>query len=288
MLAQTEAAANSQTIALWMVYFAFWASLILALLKIIELAVRATRFPRLDARLTSDVFFRLTDVGESLFCNSVLLAFNGPVLITSTRVILTKIDNAVKVFPFAVLWFGEKVKGTGPLAEHFFPTASSINYVPELEPQRVLYMCAQQQYRDASQRAINEFRRQILDYKQELLRTAAGVPISNQPSLQQDALRRVGELVETHLPGMMELIQLESGRYSLGVQVDYKNPKSRMFSRRTKTAQSSITFSIGTEVRDLFRVNLRQVLLQTATNLILDQQTVFPLPEYQPLEVQVV
>src|SRR6267143_1336631 len=100
MLAQTEAASNPQTLALWMVYFAFWTSLILGLLKIIEFAVKATRFPRLDARLTSDVFFRLTDFGESLFCNAVLLSFNGPVLITNTRVTLTKTDSAVKVFPF--------------------------------------------------------------------------------------------------------------------------------------------------------------------------------------------
>src|SRR6266496_2424122 len=100
MLAQLpEPASNPQTMALWMVYFAFWASLVLAILKIFEFALRATRFPRLDARLTSDVFFRLIDHGECLFCNSVLLAFNGPVLITETRVTLKKTDHAVKVFP---------------------------------------------------------------------------------------------------------------------------------------------------------------------------------------------
>jgi hypothetical protein len=270
-----------------MVYFAFWTSLILAVLKIVEFAVKATSFPRLDARLTSDVFFRLTEFGESLFCNSVLLAFNGPLLITNTRVTLTKTDGAVKVFPFAVLWFGEKVKGSGPLAEHFFPTASSIKHIAALEPQRVLYMCAQQQYRDASQRAINEFRKQVLEYKQELLQSAAGAPLSNQQSLQQDALRRLTGLVEHHLPGMMELVQLEAGKYKLLLQVDYRNPQPRILRSRTKTAQSSITFVIGSEIRDLFRVNLRQTLLQTATSLILDQQIFIPYPEYQPLEVKV-
>src|SRR5260370_39741605 len=156
MLAESQAAANPQNLPLWMVYFAFCSSLILGVLKIVEVAVRGTRFPRLDARLTSDVFFRLTELGESLFCNSVLLAFNGPLLITNTRVTLTKTDSAVKVFPFAVLLFGEKVKGSGPLAEHFFPTASSIKHIAALEPQRVSYMSAHRQYRDASQRSINE------------------------------------------------------------------------------------------------------------------------------------
>ena len=191
MLAQ--AAANPQNLPLWMVYFAFWTSLILAVLKIVQFAVRAAKFPRLDARLTSDVFFRLNEFGETLFCNSVLLAFNGPVLLTNTRAILTKTDSVVKVFPFVVLWFGEKVKGLGPLAEHSFLTASSIKHVAALEPQRVLYMCVQQQYRDASQRAINEFRKQVLEYKQELLQSAAGTPPADQQSLQQDALRRLTE-----------------------------------------------------------------------------------------------
>jgi hypothetical protein len=287
MLVQSQAAVDPQNLPLWMVYFAFWASLILGVFKIVEFAVRATRFPRLDARLTSDVFFRLTDFGESLFCNSILLSFNGPVLITSTRVTLTKTDSAVKVFPFAVLLFGEKVKGSGPLAEHFFPTASSIRHIAALEPQTVLYMCVQQQYRDASQRAIYEFRKEVLNYKQELLQSAASAPLSNQQSLQQDALRRLTELVEAHLPGMMELVQLEPGKYKLLLQVDYRNPQARVLHSVTKTAQSSITFVIGTEVRDLFRVNLRQALLQTATTLILDQQMFIPYPEYQPLEVKV-
>src|SRR5258708_1256663 len=83
---------------------------ILTGLKIAELIIRSIRRPRLDVRLTPDAFFRLNDHGETLFCNTVLLAWNGPILITGTRAVLEKTDSPVKSFPFKVLEFGEKVK----------------------------------------------------------------------------------------------------------------------------------------------------------------------------------
>jgi hypothetical protein len=114
----------------WMITFAFWASLILTLIKIVEAIISALRQPSLNFSLTREVFFRLTEFGEALFCNPVLLAWNGPVLISSITAQLKKIDSPQKTFPLKVLAFGEKVRGQGPFADHYFHSKSPIAHIP--------------------------------------------------------------------------------------------------------------------------------------------------------------
>jgi hypothetical protein len=85
-----------------MLKFAFWASLFLTVLKAIELLIRLTRKPSLDLRLTRDIFFRIGDLGEVLFCNATFLARNGPILICDARAELRKTDQAQKAFPLTM------------------------------------------------------------------------------------------------------------------------------------------------------------------------------------------
>lgn len=275
----------SSPILTWMATFAFWASLVLTVLKIVELVVIAVRAPRLDLRLTPEIFFRLNDFGETLFCNSVLLAWNGPVLIVGARAILEKTDSPTKSFPFKVVQYGQKVKGEGPLPDHYFHSRSAITHLAESKPEQALYLCVQEKYEDQSRKLIEEFRKQVLDYKQIVLAKAATLPPDGKDTLRQEILGTVNQLVDKNLPLMMELIQLEPGEYKLSFEVDHQNPKSRIFFRK-RTSRSAIQFSIGADVRDIFRVNLRQVLLVDATNLILDQQAPITYPEYQPLRVR--
>src|SRR5438270_819125 len=110
----------------WMILAAFWISVILALIKVAEVIYSITRAPRLDMRLTEDVFFRLNQLGECLFCNAVMLGWDGPSLVDGCRIILEKTDSVVKTFPFKVLHVGEKVKGSGALADHYFPGTSTL------------------------------------------------------------------------------------------------------------------------------------------------------------------
>jgi hypothetical protein len=276
---------ETQPILPWMVKFAFWASVILTVFKIVELAVNIARTPRLDLRLTPDVFFRLTDFGETLFCNSVLLSWNGPIVIVETHPTLDKIDSPTKSFPFKVLQFGQKVKGAGPLPDHYFHSRSAISHLAESKPQQALYLCVQEKYEDKSRKALANFQKEVLEYKQEVLVKAAALPAEGKDTFQKEILGKVNQIVDKHLPLMMEVVQLEPGQYRLSLEVDYQNPKSRLV-RRKRTIQSSIEFSIGTDVRDHFRVNLRQTLLVGATNLLLDQQTTITYPEYQPLQVR--
>jgi hypothetical protein len=263
----------------WMIYFAFWTSAVLFVLKLAEFLYYVGRAPRVDARLTQDVFFRLTtDWGETLFCNAVLLGWNGASLITDCRLTLKRTDTVVKVFPFKVLGFGEKVKGTGPLPDHYFPSASPLRHVPESDPQRILYLCVQQAYQEKSRSVATEFNNKVLEYKQLLLQQAPEAPVS-----EQDALKKVNEIVDASLSSMIELVQIEPGNYIVSLEVDYVDPKSKF--RRKKTSHSAIKFRIGADLKDVFRVNLRQTLLVAATNLIKDQQVPVIYPEYVPHDV---
>jgi hypothetical protein len=162
--------ADTSPLPLWTLYFAFWASLALTVLKILELTFVAFRSPRLDVRVTREAFFRLTDWGETLFFNSILLAWNGPVLILDSRATLLKTDAATKAFPLRILQVGEKVRSAGgPFPDHFFHSSSPISHVAESDPQRVLYFCVQEKYEEASRNVVNEFRKRVLDYKQEMV-----------------------------------------------------------------------------------------------------------------------
>lgn len=268
-----------------MAKFAFWASATLSVLKILEVVAKILRSPRLDARLTPDVFFRLNDFGETLFCNSVLLSWNGAVVIVDTRATLDKTDSPRKSFPFKVLQFGQKVKGAGPLPDHYFHSRSAISHVAESKPTQSLYLCVQEKYEDMSRKAVGTFQKEVLEYKQQVLGKAAKLPAENKDALRQEILGNVNQIVDKNLPLMMELIQLEPGQYMLTLEVDYRNPRARWFRRKT-TVRSSIEFSIGQDVREHFRVNLRQTLLVGATNLLLDQQSPITYPEYQPTQVR--
>jgi hypothetical protein len=67
----------------------FGISIILAIFKTAEFF----RKPKLSLNLTRDIFFRLIDKGEALFCNGVLLAIDGPILVRSVNVVLKKVDK---------------------------------------------------------------------------------------------------------------------------------------------------------------------------------------------------
>jgi hypothetical protein len=277
------AAMDTQALAPWMLLFAFWASLVLTILKIGELIIAAIRRPRLDLHLTQDVSFRLIDLGECLFCNSVLLAWNGPVVIVDSIVKLEKTDSPTKTFPLKILLVGEKVKSTGPLSEHFFHSSSPISHVAESDPQRVLYLCVQEKYQDQSRRLVQDFQRKVSDYKQELV-GLAGTGTENPSDASQALARRVNQIVNEALPLMMEVVQLEPGQYRLTLEMQFKNPKSRF--RSISKSRSAIAFTVVPEVREVLRATLRQTLFVTATNLIFDRQAPVLYPEYIPNQIQ--
>ena len=117
----------------------FWAQVSALAISIFLALLRAAEFfrsPHLHVRLTRDLFFRLIDRGEALFCHAVVLARNGPILILDVRPKLSRIskpgtsETAEKVFPLEVAQFGEKVKGPQLVAEHHFFVAAPFFMCP--------------------------------------------------------------------------------------------------------------------------------------------------------------
>jgi hypothetical protein len=267
----------------WMIQFAFWASLVLTILKLLELIQRATLQPHLDLRLTREVFFRLIDAGEALFCHAVLLARNGAVLVCETNATLKKLDRPEKTFPLKVVAFGEKVKGTGPLSDFYFHSTSPLAHVPEALPQRPVYLCVQEQYHDRTQAAVTRFQKNVLDLKERLeTELAANQVRSTEDNVEM--LRGINPIVDNSLTEIMDIVQLEPGRYQLTLQVGYQNPSSR-FWRRKKDVKSMITFIVDPQVREVLRSRLRNTLTTGASNTLLGQTQTIIYPEYQPLEI---
>ena len=156
---------------LWAQILSLSVALFLALLRAIEFL----KFPELYVRLTRDLFFRLIEDGEALFCHAVLLARNGPVLIRDINLTLKRKGNrarAEKHFPIQILRFGEKLKGPALFAEHHFFSSSPLLYLPENQPMRAVYLGVQREYHPRHRRAIENFAARITALKSDYSQTS--------------------------------------------------------------------------------------------------------------------
>jgi hypothetical protein len=93
------------------------------------------------------------------------------------------------------------------------------------------------------------------------------------------------KIIETSLGKLMDIVQLEPGKYRLTVSLRYRDPVSRVFNKQSE-AKSSIVFSVGSDIREILRTRLRQTLNTSAHNALFDRTDAFTYPEYQPLDVE--
>lgn len=264
-----------------MLQFSFIASLSLTIVSIIFVMSRIFRAPVLQINLTKDIFFRLIDLGECLFVNAVMVARNGPVLIEKAQLMLEKLDPPKKTYPLGILFMGEKVHGSNPIADHHFYTSSPLDFIPASTPKRVVYLCEQREYRDRVRAVMDEFSRITLERKQAILsRARAGVDEREGSEI----LAQLLQIVEEYTGKIMELVQIEEGRYSLKLTLTY-SWKGFLIGSRRCSQDSSITFSVRSDVKDKLRTSLRQTLQVISANLLYDKQTIIVYPEYTPYEI---
>jgi hypothetical protein len=247
---------GNQNLPLPMQYFAFFASLVLAFIKVWDWASPA----ELHVRVTRDLFFRLIESGEALFCNAILLARNRPVLIRSVQAELHKLNAPKKSFPLDIVQFGEKTKNQGVIADHFFYTSSPLAHVPASVPQRTVYFCIQPSYRETLRKQVDSFQRGVLAVKERIIREQTTVS-------DVEVLTELMRLVDAHAPTIMEAVQIEEGDYELRLKVEYEDTTRRLF-RVKKDAFSAVEFSMGPDVRDVIRANLRHTLLLSGSNVL--------------------
>jgi hypothetical protein len=267
-----------------MLAFAFWASLLLTLLKIASFFKR----PSLDLRLAPEAFFRVSDFGECLFCTPIYLAWNGPVLITGATAELNKTGIKTKRCPFRIHSFGEKVKSGTNQADFYFHSSSPIQHVDEGRPQRVVYLMIEDSQSQLLQEKFLEVGRQALSLKEEVKRT---YPMQDNSSAKADELvkhivSKCQALADQFSSEIMDLVQLEPGSYVFSVEVSYVNPKKILF-RRTTSKRASLTFEVGADVRTQLRVKLNNALYTLASNLISGKTVPYLWPEYLPTNIRI-
>jgi hypothetical protein len=264
---------------LWAQILSLSVALFLALLRAIEFF----KFPRLDVRLTRDMFFRLIDDGEALFCHAVLLARNGPVLIQEIYLTLKRKgsrDRAEKVFPIQILKFGEKVRGPALMAEHHFFSSSPLLYLSEDQPLRAVYLGVQREYHPRQRRSVENFAARIVELKSRYNQTSSQ-PID--PEIAEHFLRELDGIINDSFREMVGLIQLEAGDYETAVEVVYENPGFRLWKRRGRSS-STISFSIDEQPLSTWKAQLNGLLRASAKNILTDSKDLIVYPEFQPLE----
>ena len=258
-------ASDGGVFATWMLWFAFVASAALTLLKIGELILAATRRPKLEVRLTKEIEFRILDSGDSIFANAVLLAKNGPLLITDASMVLSKIDGARKQYPLEIIRFGEKVTGAGPIADNSFVTTSPL--------------CAHSEYKDKYLKLVNDFYSWAWEKKTELGELDLDALSGDEA---QAILTKWRSDMKESASLFMDEVQIEGGRYRLTLTIGSKG-----LGRFAKNVQqsSSIEFSIGSDVRERFRAQLPATLEALLGNTLFPNQSPAPVyPSHQPVD----
>jgi hypothetical protein len=259
---------------LWAQVLSLAVTLALATIKAIEFFRRGT----LEVRITRDCFFRLSDIGESLFIHAGMIARNGPVLIQNVSVTLKRLGNSSltsKTFPMEVIDNGEKVKGSGIRADHHFYGASPLLYVNGASTFRPVYYCIFPEYRDRQIQSFKELTQELLNYKREKDKAEA----EGKSKSASDVVREVEQIIKPQYNAMCGLIQIESGDYELMMTISYEKcgfPVSK------KATTSFLYFTIDDSALSNFKSALANGLYVYAENVLDGQTHTLLYPELQP------
>lgn len=261
-----------------MLAFAFFASLIWTILKIIELV---NSRPGLQFKITREFFLRIFENGECFYTNAVLVAYNAGALVESVEVKLKKENGSTKNFDLYVVSFGEKVRAEAGVAGYYFHSTSPICLLPDSMPQRITYLCSQEHYAEAIRRAYRDFKDKILELKQRY-------PVSVQAVEQEElvkASQEVGEAIEEACTKIVDSVQIEPGNYELCVSLTYRQRGRLLPFYSRKRAESAIRFVVEPKVRDVLRWQVNQYVRALGRSLLFDERLPVITPEYIPIKI---
>lgn len=117
---------------------------------------------KLEFRLTSEVFYRLTESGESLFPNAAIVPEGAPAKITRVDVVLDKTDSPTKSYPLKVIAFGTKERSLTPLAAHHFYSRSPYHYLAGDQVLRPVRHCLLGTYDTVIESQFRDFHRGLV------------------------------------------------------------------------------------------------------------------------------
>jgi hypothetical protein len=267
--------------------FAFIASVILTIIKIIELLIKAFTKAKLEVRLTREVFLRLLNTGESIYIDTVLISNDKSCLIKDIKASLEKIDGPRKTFPLRLAQLGEKYRNFDGSIKFSFYSTSPLAFIPQNIPLRQIYIFEHESYADNTKTKFSSFSNSLFQLKaqaEEMLRDNPNLfqDLNNEPV--ESFLKSVRDLVERTCNSILDDIQLEGGKYKLTATLTYQ-PKTRISLINNKTTSSAIEFNIEEAAKEIFRNSLRAYLDNVVSNLLLQKNITANLPEYAPINV---
>lgn len=275
----TAPAPDPQSLPTWMVIFAFIASLFLTILKVVEGFFKVFRKSTLELVLTREVFFRIFETGESLYSNAVLIAYDSGALIKDIKSTLKKENGATKEFDLRVAQIGEKYRTADGLYQFSFHSSSPLTFIPENVPQRQVYICEHSSYAENTRQEFQRFQQKLFQFKETF-------NMPNTPdSLSEQFLTEINSSIDESCTNIMDKIQIEPGKYTLKVTVDYRQKGKYFPIFKTKSASSKVQFEVEDYARDFVRFSLKEYLKKKAYNFFTDQQSSIPAPEYSPSNV---
>jgi len=263
-----------------MVYAAFILGVVNVVCISIPVLLWLFKGSKLDFRLTSEVFFRLLDNGESLFANAAIVPEKAAIKMIDVRVTLTKTDTPVKTYPLKVIAFGTKAPSKTPSAEHLFYTRSPYHYLPADQVVRPLWHCLLTHYSADFEGRFREFDNYLLEIEKQRRQQ------QQKASLASDLQKSVQAKIEESSAAIMEHVQLEPGKYRLVAEVVFQPRGGPLRRSMTKTTSSAITFSLDPKIRDHLREGLRRHLTARAGALLLRDNRSRDYPEYSPVDVR--
>ena len=271
---------------LWMQIVAFVVSVGLALMKLLEFL----RKPKLYVHLTRDIFFRLIDNGEALFCSAVLLASNGPILVRNVEPILRRVDKnrkantAQKSFPLVVSQFGVKVHGPNVTADHKFFGSSPLQYLEPSKPLRSVYLCFQSEYQDRQKRAVSDYVSAIETFRSENTPTPQTENTTMPEKDRTALLTAFNNLIEEQYHRIASLIQLESGSYELEVRVKYECVGWKFFGKQEE-AVSTISFGVDQTLLERWKTDLKKLLATRGQQILIEKFEEITYPMLEPVQI---
>lgn len=269
-----------QNLPVWMVIFAFLASVVLTIFKISESIFKVFWKSTLEIVLTREVFFRIFETGESLYSNAVLIAYDSGALIKDIQATLRKENGATKEFILRVAQVGEKYRTADGSYQFSFHSSSPLTFVPENVPQRQVYICEHSSYADSTKQEFQKFQQKLFQFK-ERSRTLSITDETSSKALSSDISNAINEACTN----IMDKIQIEPGKYTLTVSVDYRQKRKHMPVFITKKTESRVQFVVEDYARDFLRSSLNDYLKKKSYQFITDNNEFIALPEYSPSNV---
>jgi hypothetical protein len=262
----------------WMLIFAFVASLILTILKILEGIFSAFRKSKLEVVLTREVFFRIFETGEAIYANVVLVAYDIGALIKSIKATLKKEDGPTKEFELNVAQIGEKYRIADGSYQFSFHSSSPLAFIPANNPQRQVYICEHASYAEATKQEFKKFQQQIIKIKEKYTDVTEEKEVAK-------LFSDLDQFNNSFCASIMDKIQLEKGKYSLSITITYRQMAKYLPRFITRKAESKIQFVVEDFARDLLRYSLNNYLQKKSYQIITDKAELIAAPEYAPSNI---